>query len=208
MQRWNQALTSLNFGTCIQAGGKNNMTKYFTSAGDDGTTGLLGEGRVKKYDLRMEALGTLDELSAALGIARSVSLKDSADEIKAIQVNLYKIMAEVAATHDQQPKFRQITSREIENLEDQIRRFSDGLADLKGFILPGDTTVSAHISLARAIARRAERRVAELLGKKVIENDQLLRFLNRLSSLLFVMELREIAESDDGDLSLAKDPGK
>ncbi len=181
------------------------MARFFTAKGDDGTTGLLGVGRVKKFDPRMETLGTLDELSAALGMARSISLKTTSVVLKAIQVDLYKIMAEVAATDDQQAHFRQITYKNIEVLESLIQEFSHGIADPKGFILPGDTQASASISVARAIARRAERRVAELLDTKVIENDQLVRFLNRLSSLLFVMELKEVAESVAGKLSLAKD---
>jgi cob(I)alamin adenosyltransferase len=181
------------------------MPKFYTATGDDGTTGLLGEGRVKKYDPRMETLGTLDELSAALGLARSISLKTTGVVLKEIQVELYKIMAEVAATNEQQAQFRQITPQSVEELENRIQEFSDGLADPKGFILPGDTQASASISMARAVARRAERRVAKLLDIKVIENEQLVRFLNRLSSLLFVMELKEVTESDTGKLSFAKD---
>ncbi len=184
------------------------MPRFFTATGDDGTTGLLGEGRVKKYDIRMEALGTLDELSAALGMARSISLKVFGVVLKEIQVELYKMMAEVAATDDQQTRFRQITHKNVEVLEQRIQEFSVGLADPKGFILPGDTQASAAISVARAIARRAERRVAELLDSKVIQNDQLVKFLNRLSSLLFVMELKEINESDPGKISFAKDNDK
>jgi len=184
------------------------LARFFTATGDDGTTGLLGEGRVKKYDLRMETLGTLDELSAALGMARSICLKSTSIALKQIQVELYKIMAEVAATDDQQSRFRQITDKNVEVLENRIQEFSNGLVDPKGFILPGDTQASASISVARAITRRAERRVAELLDSKVIENDQLVRFLNRLSSLLFVMELKEVTESDAGKLSFAKDNDK
>lgn len=184
------------------------MTRFFTSKGDDGTTGFLGEGRLKKYDLRMETLGTLDELTAALGLARNFCVHISSTELKELQVDLYKMMAEVAASLEQQPKFRQITSENVEHLERQINQMSDQLADPQGFILPGDTPASAHLSLARAVARRAERRVAELLDNRVIENTQLVRYLNRLSSLLFVMELKEIADADSGKLSMAKDSGK
>lgn len=184
------------------------MARFFTATGDDGTTGLLGEGRVKKFDPRMETLGTLDELSAVLGMARSLSLNTTSVVLKEIQVELYKIMAEVAATEEQQDHFRQITYANVEDLESRIQEFSKGLEDPKGFILPGDTQASASISMARAIARRAERRVAELLDRKVIENEHLVRFLNRLSSLLFVMELKEVTESDAGKLSFAKDNDK
>ncbi len=184
------------------------MPKFYTATGDDGTTGLLGDGRVKKYDLRMETLGTLDELSAVMGLARSICQKKTSVVLKEIQVELYKIMAEVAATDEQQAHFRQITPQSVEGVENWIREFSIGLADPKGFILPGDTQASAAISMARAVTRRAERRVTELLDDKVIENVQLVRFLNRLSSLLFVMELREVTNSDAGKLSFAKDNDK
>jgi cob(I)alamin adenosyltransferase len=184
------------------------MSKFFTATGDDGTTGLLGDERVKKYDPRMETLGALDELSATLGMARSICLKSTSVVVKDIQVDLYKIMAEVAATDEQQARFRQITQLNVEFLENRIQELSNGIADPKGFILPGDTQASASISLARSVARRAERRVAELLDLRVIENDQLVRYLNRLSSLLFVMELKEVAESDAGKLSFAKENNK
>lgn len=184
------------------------MPKFYTTTGDDGTTGLLGEGRVKKYDLRMESLGTLDELSAALGLARSICHNTTSAVLKEIQIELYKAMAEVAATTEQQIQFRQITLQSVERVESWIREFSNDLADPKGFILPGDTQASASVSMARAITRRAERRVAELMDLNVIDNVQLVRFLNRLSSLLFVMELKEVAESNPGNLSFAKEKDK
>ena len=105
-------------------------------------------------------------------------------------------------------QFRQITLQSVERAESWVHEFSTGLADPKGFILPGDTQASASVSMARAITRRAERRVAELMDLKVIDNVQLVRFLNRLSSLLFVMELKEVAESDPEKLSFAKDKDK
>lgn len=181
------------------------MSDFFTAKGDSGTTGLLGEERVKKFDPRMEALGTLDELSASLGLARSICCTPNAIVLKSIQVHLYEIMGEVAATIENQAQFRKISGSEVLDLEKKIEEFSKDINIPKGFILPGDTQASAFISLARTIARRAERRIAELLDHHVIENTQLLRYLNRLSSFLFVLELKEIADDKNVSLSLAKD---
>ena len=167
------------------------MAKYFTGLGDDGTTGLLGEGRVKKYDARMETLGTLDELSAVLGLARSSSQSDISELIKKIQVHLYEIMSEVAATKENQPHYRKIDASHVDFLEKTIELMSEGMNPLQGFILPGDTQGSAILSMSRAVCRRAERRVVELLDNRIIENTLLSIYLNRLSSLLFVLEVKE-----------------
>lgn len=166
------------------------MPTYFSGKGDDGTTGLLGEGRVKKYDLRMEALGTLDELSACLGIARSIS-KEYKDVLKRVQVHLYEMMAEIAATSEKQLNYRKIDTARIEFLEKTIEQVSGTMEKPDGFILPGDTQAAGAISLARAVCRRAERRVVELFDAKIIENESIRAYLNRLSSLLFVVEVSE-----------------
>ena len=102
------------------------MAKYFTGKGDDGTTGLLGEGRVKKFDLRMETLGTLDELSAVLGLARSICESDISALIKKIQGHLYEIMSEIAATKENQPQYRKINESHIGYLKSQWIIFQAG----------------------------------------------------------------------------------
>ena len=81
------------------------MSRFYTSTGDEGMTGILGGERVKKNDLRMETLGTLDELSAVLGIARNKCKKNSSEEIKRIQTKLYEMMSEIAATRENQPRY-------------------------------------------------------------------------------------------------------
>lgn len=169
------------------------MPTYFTASGDDGTTGLLGPGRVSKYDLRMEALGALDEASAALGMARSQSASALVNEsVKEIQRQLYQLMAETAATPENAEKFRVIRHAQVSELEEKIQRLGSQVDMPQEFILPGDTPAAAALDLARAVARRAERRVAELLALGEISNPELLRYLNRLSSYLFVLELYEI----------------
>jgi cob(I)alamin adenosyltransferase len=165
---------------------------FYTTKGDDGTTSLLGEGRVTKYHARIEAVGTLDESTAALGLARAQCLDPrSGGIILEAQRDLYKIMAEVAATPENAEKFRMIDASRVTWLEEQTDAISEVVEMPKEFILPGDSLAGAALSLARAIVRRAERRVVELHDEQEVTNPDLQRYLNRLSSLCFVLELLE-----------------
>ena len=185
------------------------MTKYYTRTGDDGTTGLLGDERVSKYDLRMEALGALDELSASLGLCRSLlNSEKHNEEIIALQRKLYELMTEVAASKENAVKFSRISQESVLDLEKMIDEYALTVDLPDGFIIPGDTPASAGVSLARAITRRAERRVAELLSRGDINNPEILRFLNRLSSLLFIMEINLIQEYKGQLPTFAKDKKK
>ena len=165
---------------------------FYTSKGDDGTTNLLGEGRVAKYHVRIEAVGTLDESTAALGLARA-HCRDSHSGgiLLEAQRDLYKLMAEVAATPENAEKFRFIDAGRVTWLEGQTDELSKLVEMPKEFILPGDPFAGAALSLARTIIRRAERRVVELFDAEEIKNPDLQRYLNRLSSLCFVLELLE-----------------
>lgn len=179
---------------------------FYTTRGDDGTTGMLGEGRVPKYHIRMEALGALDEASAALGMARAqVQASQSAPVILQAQRDLYKLMAEVAATPENAERFRAIDEARVRWLEQQADSLGKDVPVAKEFILPGDTPSGAALSLARAIIRRAERRVVELFDAGEIQNEHLQRYLNRLSSLCFVLELVE-NHAAGKPTSYAKDP--
>jgi cob(I)alamin adenosyltransferase len=165
---------------------------FYTSRGDDGTTNLLGEGRVAKYHARIEAVGTLDESTAALGLARAqCAAPHSGAILLHAQRDLYRLMAEVAATPENAEQFRFIDSGRIQWLEEQTDALSKLVEMPKEFILPGDSVAGAALSLARAIIRRAERRVVELFDAGEITNPDLQRYLNRLSSLCFVLELLE-----------------
>lgn len=182
------------------------MAKFYTGNGDDGKTGFLGEGKLDKFDNRMEALGTLDELSAALGVARSLLLKTGdAEVILTIQRRLYELMAEVAASPENAENFRRVTDDTVVELETTIDRYSMQVDSPKGFILPGETQASASVSLARSIARRAERRVVLLSRNGDISNPALLGYLNRLSSFLFVLEIKLVTQSTDGQLTMARE---
>jgi cob(I)alamin adenosyltransferase len=186
-------------------------SSFYTSRGDDGYTGLLGSGRVAKGDLRIEAVGAVDEANAALGIARALARSTEGQELLlVIQRDLYGLMGELAATGENAGRFRVIDSQRVAWLESQVDRLSE-IVEIPGeFIVPGDTVEGAFVDLARTVVRRAERRVAVLYHQKDIENIELLRYLNRLSSFCFVLELREHAlaqqarGSGGAKISLAK----
>ncbi len=168
------------------------MARFYTKKGDDGYTGLLGEGRQPKYHQRIEAVGTIDEANAAIALARNLSKASQIPPILLhVQRDLYHLMAEVAATPDAAPRFRQVTAAQVAWLESQTDALSSIISVPDEFIIPGDSLAGAAIDLARTIVRRAERRIARLLHLKKVENQELLRYLNRLSSLLFVAELLE-----------------
>ena len=170
----------------------NARMSFYTSKGDDGTTNLLGEGRVAKYAARIEAVGTLDESTAALGLARAQCADPrSGPVLLEAQRDLYKLMAEVAATPENAERFHFIDAARVKWLEEQTDFLSTLIEMPKQFILPGDSLAGAALSLARAVVRRAERRVVELFDTEEVINPDLQRYLNRLSSLCFVLELLE-----------------
>lgn len=181
------------------------MSSFYTRAGDDGYTGLLGEGRVPKYHPRTEANGELDEATAALGLARALSqATQTGSLLLQTQRHLYQIMAEVAATSENTLRFRTIGAEQVQWLETQTDAIAALVEMPREFILPGDCPAGGALALARTIVRRAERRLANLLHDDVITNSELVRYLNRLSSLCFVLELLENAQSGKSIPSLAK----
>jgi cob(I)alamin adenosyltransferase len=181
------------------------LMPLYTRTGDDGTTGLLGEDRVSKDHPRIEALGALDEASASLGLARaSCQASQTPPILREVQRDLYRLMAEVAATPENADKFQGIDASRVRWLEEQADAIHKLVNMPKAFILPGDTLSGAALSLARAVVRRAERRVTELFTLDQISNPELLRYINRLSSLCFVLELLE-NQTAGKSTSLAKE---
>jgi cob(I)alamin adenosyltransferase len=165
------------------------MSRSINHSGDNGTTGLLGKSRLPKYHPRIEALGTLDEASAAIGLARSMGRSPQTVELlKEIQRDLYTIMTAVAATPENVAQFKALDQARIQWLESQTNAITSISPIQLEFILPGDCLASAALALARTIVRRAERRVAELLDTGEIEDGVILQYLNRLSSLCFALE--------------------
>lgn len=181
------------------------MNKIYTSKGDDGFTGMLGEGRIPKFHPRIETVGSLDEASAALGMARALANNStSAQVLVEAQRHLYQIMAEISATPENAATFHSITPEIVTSLESKIDQISTSITLPKQFIVPGDSPAGAALALSRAIVRRAERQVAKLLHENEIQNNEILRYLNRLSSLCFVLELLENQTTGKDSPTLAR----
>jgi cob(I)alamin adenosyltransferase len=182
------------------------MPKLYTRTGDDGFAGRLGEGRLPKNDPIFEAIGAVDEATAALGLARSTS---NAVQAKILlleaQKDLYFLMAELSASKENAERFRKINDTRVLWLEEQTDSLQAQVNLPNEFIVPGDSVTGAHMAVARTLVRRAERQVAGLYNSGVIENVQLLRYLNRLSSLCFILELLENEISGKSQPTLAKE---
>lgn len=182
------------------------MKEFFTRTGDDGYTGLLGKDRVPKYHPRTNTLGDLDEAATALGLARANLLDPKMKNILLqIQRDLYHIMAEVSATPDNANRFREISSGHVIKLENQTNEFSQKVDIPSDFIIPGDSPGSALLAFSRSVVRRAERSVVKLFHNGELENLEIIRYLNRLSSLLFVLELVENFNAGIQKTTLAKE---
>ncbi len=162
------------------------MVGFYTGLGDDGTTDLLG-ARVAKDDPRIDALGSLDEATSAIGLARSMAADGRVlEDLVAVQRDLYQIMAELAFT----PELRPAAYEFAQDRVDWIGAETDALAasvDLpREFILPGESTPGAALDVARSVTRRGERYVVALGHAGHLVNPTILGYLNRLSSLLFI----------------------
>ncbi|HEY9429717.1 MAG TPA: cob(I)yrinic acid a,c-diamide adenosyltransferase [Gemmatimonadaceae bacterium] len=165
--------------------------KIYTKTGDKGETGLFGGGRVSKSHPRVEAYGDIDELNAVIGLARSIEMMPRIDEVLApVQRDLFSLGALLATpNHDkvkQQLEKARIDDTRVMELE---RAIDDGEAELEpltAFILPGGTPKSAALHVARTVCRRAERKVISL-GSEVDVPPIVVKYLNRLSDLLFVL---------------------
>jgi cob(I)alamin adenosyltransferase len=162
--------------------------RIYTRTGDDGTTGLPGSGRVLKDAARVEACGGVDELNAVLGVVRTLDLDHRlAAELATIQSKLFHVGAELAAvTPEIRAKLECVGDEDVAALERWIDRLDAELEPLTSFVLPGGSALGAELHVARAVCRRAERRAVALLQVEPIEL-RLVRYLNRLGDLLFVM---------------------
>jgi len=175
------------------------MTPFFTGQGDAGDTGFLGEGRISKTSERIEAVGCVDEATAALGLARSLSKSEKiCSMLVHIQEQLYWLMSELSAAPGVAEKFDKINQVEIVWLEKQIEHLENTVLLPKEFILPGESSASAALALARTIVRRAERRTITLFETGEIKKSLLIAYLNRLSSLIFILEVYEASLSGRG----------
>ncbi len=159
----------------------NRLSKLYTRTGDDGTTGLGDGARIDKTDLRIEAMGDVDELNAAIGLVLTTPMDEALMRVfTGIQHDLFNIGGELAL-----PDQTILTAKCVTKLETNIDTYNADLAPLKEFILPGGTTGAAYCHQARTICRRAERTMIRLSRTTGI-NPASLHYLNRLSDLLFV----------------------
>jgi len=166
--------------------------KIYTKTGDDGTTGLVGGNRVKKFDLRLEAYGTIDELNASIGVLRTEKLAENIDKILYnIQNKLFNI-GSVLASDEKGKEFTinlLIKNENIKELEDAIDEYQKDLPVLNHFILPGGNFAAAQCHVARTICRRAERRILEFSEQSEVQNE-IIKYVNRLSDYFFALSRR------------------
>ncbi len=170
------------------------LNKIYTRTGDDGTTGLVDGSRRAKHDPRLVAIGDVDELNSALGLAAMAVAPEIADEVRRIQNDLFDLGADLATplgafdTPDFAPSdmVLRIVPAQADWLESAIDRHNAALPPLTSFILPGGSEAASRVHLARAIARRAERAATALASAEPV-NPAALAYINRLSDYLFVL---------------------
>jgi cob(I)alamin adenosyltransferase len=162
----------------------------YTRTGDKGQTSLLSGERVSKTSLRVEAYGTIDETTSALGLARTmVERQDVKDTILKIQQLLMSVMADVASLNLSESE-RYIKFEHVKMMEEIIDKFDAQLAPLTHFIIPGESKRTAGLDIARTTARRAERALLRVAEKEEL-NKNVLLFMNRLSDMCFILARAE-----------------
>ncbi len=171
----------------------NRLSKIYTRTGDDGTTGLGDGSRTPKNSARVEAYGTVDEANSAIGVVLAVDVvpEDVRRCLTAVQHDLFELGGELCI-----PGHRAVTQSYVDRLEEDLDAFNADLPRLKEFILPGGGSAAAACHLARTIVRRAERRTQTLAGAEDLR-PEVIRYLNRLSDLLFVVA-RVLARLESG----------
>ena len=176
------------------------LSKIYTKTGDSGETGLSDGSRIAKHSLRIAAIGAVDECNSAIGLARLDAQGDMDAMLARIQNDMFDLGADLSmpeAAKKSEGALR-ITGSQVDRLEREIDAMNEKLSPLKSFVLPGGTALAAHLHLARAIARRAERLMVELAAKEKI-NTGALHYANRLSDHLFVMA-RSANDAGMGDV--------
>ena len=165
------------------------ITRVYTRTGDKGETSLVGGVRIKKSDIRLEAYGTVDELSAHLGLLVSMMAEgEERDFIIRVQNNLFNVCTHLATDQSQTPLYpsAHLADGEIEAMEQRIDKLNGALPERQGFILPGGTTAAAQTHVCRTVCRRAERRIAALAEVATIA-PEMQQYVNRLSDYLFIL---------------------
>jgi len=160
--------------------------RFYTGKGDQGTTDLLG-ARVDKNDPVIEVIGSLDEATSSIGYARALATSAELNQwLQETQRDLYRIMAELAFTDEIRPDSFRLGAERTAWLEQVTDEIGSRVELPPHFILPGDTRPAAALDVARTVARRAERRAVDVQSAGTLSNPEIVRYLNRLSSLLFI----------------------
>lgn len=164
------------------------LTKIYTRGGDKGQTSLSSGARVAKHDPRVEAYGTTDECNSVIGLAVLHAEGEAREILVRIQNDLFDLGADLATPHEDEPKYPplRIVQAQVDRLEAEIDTMNAELEPLNSFTLPGGSEISSWLHLGRTVARRAERRVTELMEADNTVNPLALQYLNRLSDHLFV----------------------
>lgn len=158
--------------------------RVYTRGGDKGDTALFDGTRVPKSDPRVAAYGTVDELNAFVSLARVVAHDRVKPVLERVQNELFTVGADLATPLDGKKASKKVETTHVEGLERDTDAFFAEVGDPSGFVLPGETEAGARLHIARTVARRAERHAVEL-GIKTAINPEAIRYLNRLSSLLY-----------------------
>lgn len=166
------------------------ITKVYTKTGDKGMTSLVGGIRIKKNDLRLEAYGSVDELSAHLGMLASMLKPDNPerDVIIRIQNNLFNVCSHLATDQSTTPLYpsAHLADGEIDFLEHRVDELMNILPTRQGFVLPGGSPAASQAHICRTVCRRAERRMVDLAERATV-GPEMLQYVNRLSDYLFVL---------------------
>ncbi len=181
------------------------LTRIYTRGGDQGKTALGGGQRVAKHAPRVTAYGTVDEANATIGLAR-LQVSAEIDAVLArIQNDLFDVGADLCTPEQENPPHEplRVSARQVAWLEGEIDRVNARLKPLKSFVLPGGGAAAAYLHLARTVARRAERDITLLAAEEAI-NPEVVRYVNRLSDLLFVLARHA---NDNGDADVLWKPG-
>jgi cob(I)alamin adenosyltransferase len=188
------------------------LNKIYTRTGDRGDTGLVGPVRRPKFDLRIKAIGTVDEANSVIGLARLHTSPPAAeprftqydDSLKRIQHDLFDLGADLATLYgEKEDKALRIVATQVSRLEKEIDQLNEPLSPLNSFVLPGGSELAARLHLARTVTRRAERMVCELAAQEKV-NAAAIQYLNRLSDFLFVLAR---AANDNGKADVLWEPG-
>ena len=181
--------------------------KVYTKTGDDGTTGLVGGSRVKKYDLRLESYGTIDELNASIGVLRSMELPADVTELLIqIQNKLFNIGSRLASDEKGESFTAdlKITEENIKVLENAIDEYEKHLPKLTGFVLPGGDLSVAQCHVVRTVCRRAERRIVEFAESYPVQ-PEIVKYINRLSDFMFTLARKLAFDKNVDEVNWAKD---